>query len=121
MRTRQLHEAENERDLLTARLSAATEAAPSDLWATRANAASDFARMIDELPQQLNDRETVNDAREALWGWLGGFRIEPTNDGPLAFWRLYDKGLLFTAGPCVAKMAAGARFALYRQSQCDCV
>ena len=30
--------------------------------------------------------------------------------GPTAFWHLNDKDLLFTAGPCVAKMVAGACF-----------
>jgi len=54
-----LHEAENERDVPTVQLSAATEATRIDLWATLDDAASDFARMIDELPQHLDGRETA--------------------------------------------------------------
>ena len=108
--TTALREAEAERNALTARLSASTDTAPIDLRATVGKAASEFARMVEELPRHLSDRDTVYKARETLREWLGEFRIEPTDDGPTAFWRLNDKGLLFTAGPCVAKMVAGAGF-----------
>jgi hypothetical protein len=54
-----LREAAAKRDLLTVRLSAVTEATPIDLRATLAQSASEFTRMIDELPHHLSDPETV--------------------------------------------------------------
>jgi hypothetical protein len=55
---------------LTVRLSAVTEATPIDLRATLAQSASEFTRMIDELPHHLSDPETVYEARETLREWL---------------------------------------------------
>ena len=72
--------------------------------------AADFARMVDELPANLSDTEVVYEARETPRDWLGEVRIEPTENGPVAFWRIQDEGLLLTAGPRVAKMVAGAGF-----------
>ena len=66
--------------------------------------------MVDELPANPSDPEAVYEARETLRDWLGEVRIEPTEDGSMAFWRINDEGLLLTAGPLVAKMVAGAGF-----------
>lgn len=53
------------------------------------------------------------EARETLRDWIGDVRIKPTKDGLTAYYRLNDKGLLLTAGPCVAEMVAGAGFPIY--------
>ena len=105
-----MRDAEAERYSLRAQLGAIAEPVALDIRSTIATATANFARMVDALPANLNDPEVVYEAREALREWLGEIRIEPTEDGPMAFWRINDEGLLLTAGPRVAKMVAGAGF-----------
>ena len=80
-----LREVEAVRERLVLRLETMSAPMPVNLKATVSNAASEFARMVDELPAHMNDPEPVYEARETLRDWLGEIRITPTNKGPTAF------------------------------------
>ena len=104
---------EADREWQRSHLEVVAEPVSIDVLRAVNDAAATFGWMVGDLPAHLNDADVVYEARETLKDWVGEVRIEPTADGPTALWRLNDKGLLFTAGPSVAKMVAGARFGNY--------
>ena len=104
-----LKELKAEKTQLLAQLQALADPTPVDIAGTLRGCAADFARMVDELPGHLTDPSVVYEARDAVRSWVGDVRIEPSEDGPLAFWRLNAEGLLVTAGPRVANVVAGGR------------
>ncbi len=99
-----LKEVEAEKVQLLAQLDALADPTPVDVAGTLRASVADFARMVAELPGHLTDPSVVYEARDAVRSWVGDVRIEPSEAGPLAFWRLNTGGLLVKAGPRVASV-----------------
>ena len=104
----QLRVLEVEKASLGAQLEALADPTPIDVTGALRGSAEDFVRLMDELPAHLTDPAVVYEARDAVRSWVGDVRIEASEDGPLAFWRLNAEGLLLKAGPRVADVVAGA-------------
>jgi site-specific DNA recombinase len=106
-----LRRAKEDQRQLRARLEAlAGPRLPGDISEALREATEEFARVLEDLPEQLSDPAIVYEARETLREWVGDIRIEPTPAGPQAHWRLTEGGLLVAAGPRVARLVAGAGF-----------
>ena len=103
-----LKELEAEKVQLLAQLDALAAPLPTDVRQTLRGCAADFVRMVADLPAQLTDPAVVYEARDAVKAWVGDVRIEDSDEGAMAFWRLNTEGLLVTAGPQLINVVAGA-------------
>jgi DNA invertase Pin-like site-specific DNA recombinase len=104
-----LRKAEAEKSLLMEQLEVqAAPAAPGKLGDSIQAQATDFAKMLQDLPAQLADPGIAFEARQALREWMGLIDIVPTPIGVEAHWSFAESGLIQMAGPRVAALSVTA-------------